>query len=202
MGGVDLRAAALLEELRAHVAGDERERASLERLVEFVSTAPDPLSRTASTSHVTGSAVVASPDGRTFLLVRHRRLGRWLQPGGHVDPEDASVQAAALREAREETGAADVEPVEDGGGILDVDVHPIPAFQDRPAHVHYDVRYLATSRSEAGPGEVEEVTGVAWLTLEESLARGVDESLARSLRKAIARLDGRPVVRPRPSSGA
>jgi hypothetical protein len=86
-----------------------------------------------------------------------------------------------------------VEPVEEaaGGGILDVDVHPIPAFEDRPAHVHYDVRYLATSRSEAGPGEVEEVTGVAWLTLEESLAHGVDDSLARSLRKAAARLSPR-----------
>jgi hypothetical protein len=75
-----------------------------------------------------------------------------------------------------------------GGGILDVVVHPIPAFKDRPAHVHYDVRYLATSRAEAGPGEEEEVTGVAWLTFEESLARGIDDSLARSLRKAATRL--------------
>jgi 8-oxo-dGTP pyrophosphatase MutT (NUDIX family) len=201
---MDPRAAALLAELQAHVPADETERASLARLREFVATAPDPLSRTASTSHVTGSAVVASPDGRAFLLVKHRRLGRWLQPGGHVDPEDASVRAAALREAREETGAPDVEPVEEGagGGILDVDVHPIPAFEDRPAHVHYDVRYLATSRSEAGPGEVEEVTGVAWLTLEESLAHGVDDSLARSLRKAAARLSPRgvtPVGSPAPS---
>ena len=185
---MDPRAAALLAELSAHATDGEAEAASLARLVEFVSTSPDPLSRTASTSHVTGSAVVASPDGRAFLLVRHRRLGRWLQPGGHVDSGDASVQAAALREAREETGAGDVAPVEDGRGILDVDVHPIPAFEDRPAHVHYDVRYLATSRSPAGPGEEEEVTGVAWLTLEESLARGVDDSLARSLRKAAARL--------------
>jgi 8-oxo-dGTP pyrophosphatase MutT (NUDIX family) len=188
MPSVDPRVQPLLAELRAHVPGDDAERASLARLVDFVSTAPDPLSRTASTSHVTGSAVVAAPDGRAFLLVKHRRLGRWLQPGGHVDPEDASVRAAALREAREETGAMDVQPVEDGRGILDVDVHPIPAFEDRPAHVHYDVRYLATSRSDAGPGEEEEVTGVAWLTLEESLARDVDASLARSLRKAAARL--------------
>lgn len=180
----------MLDELRAHRPADATERASLERLIDFVSTAPDPLSRTASTSHVTGSAVVASPDGRAFLLVRHRRLGRWLQPGGHVDPEDASVEAAALREAREETGAPDVEPVP--GGILDVDVHPIPAFEDRPAHVHYDVRYLATSRAEAGEGEVEEVTGVAWLTLEESVARGIDGSLARSLAKAGRRLSLSP----------
>jgi 8-oxo-dGTP pyrophosphatase MutT (NUDIX family) len=188
---VDPRAAALLDELRAYrleAEADDAERASLARLLEFVSTAPDPLSRTASTSHVTGSTVVAAPGGRAFLLVRHRRLGRWLQPGGHVDPEDASVRAAALREAREETGASDIEPIDDGKGILDVDVHPIPAFEDRPAHIHYDIRYLAISRSEAGPGEEAEVTAVAWLTLEESLARGVDASLARSLRKAATRL--------------
>jgi 8-oxo-dGTP pyrophosphatase MutT (NUDIX family) len=183
---VDVRAAALLSELHAHRPADETERASLDRLIAFVSSAPDPLSRSASTSHVTGSAVVASPGGDKFLLVRHRRLGRWLQPGGHVDPEDASVLAAALREAREETGAEDVEPA--AGGILDVDVHPIPAFEDRPAHVHYDVRYLATSRAPAGRGDEEEVTGVAWLTFEEALARGVDTSLARSLKKAAARL--------------
>lgn len=180
------RAAALLEELRVVEPADDAERASLAKLVEFVSNAPDPLSRAASTSHVTGSAVVAAPDGHAFLLICHRRLGRWLQPGGHVDPEDASVLAAALREAREETGAPDIAPVDDR--ILDVDVHPIPAFENRPAHVHYDVRYLATSSAEAGPGEEAEVSAVAWLTLEESLARGVDDSLARSLRKAQERL--------------
>jgi len=194
--GRDPRAAALLDELRAHEPADEVERASLERLIDFVSTAPDPLSRSASTSHVTGSAVVAAPDGRAFLLIRHRRLGRWLQPGGHVDPGDESVLAAALREAREETGAPDIRSA-DGGRILDVDVHPIPAFENRPAHVHYDVRYLATSEAEAGAGEVEEVTGVAWLTLEESLAHGVDESLARSLRKAEKRLEPGTVKSPR-----
>jgi len=186
---VDDRAAALLTDLRAYqpvVEADEAARASLERTIRFVEESPDPLSRSASTSHVTGSAVVAAPDGGRFLLVRHRRLGRWLQPGGHVDPEDASVLAAALREAREETGAKDVEPAP--GGILDVDVHPIPAFEDRPAHVHYDIRYLATSRSPAGAGDEEEVTAVAWLTLEEALARAIDPSLTRSLRRATARL--------------
>jgi hypothetical protein len=63
---VDPRAAALLAELQAHVPADETERASLARLIEFVATAPDPLSRTASTSHVTGSAVVASRTGGRF----------------------------------------------------------------------------------------------------------------------------------------
>jgi 8-oxo-dGTP pyrophosphatase MutT (NUDIX family) len=186
---VDPRAAALLAELRAHPADDETERASLDRLIAFVSEAPDPLSRSASTSHVTGSAVVVSPDRERFLLVRHRRLGRWLQPGGHVDPEDASVLAAALREAREETGAQDVIPAP--GGLLDVDVHAIPAFEDRPAHIHYDVRYLATSRSTSLTAEESEVTSVAWLTLAEAVSRGIDASLERSLRKARTRSQAR-----------
>ena len=64
----------------------------------------DPFARDNPDGHVTGSAVVARPDGSAFLLVLHRKLGRWLQPGGHTEESDASVFGTALREAREETG--------------------------------------------------------------------------------------------------
>lgn len=183
---MDPRAQSLLAALRAHEPSNPEERSARDRMLAFVASRPDPFSR-AHPEHVTGSAVVAKPDGSAFLLVHHRRLARWLQPGGHTDPEDAGVLETALREAREETGAKDL-AVACGGRILDLDVHPIPAFENRPAHVHYDVRFLATSQDDAGPGEVEEVTGVAWFTLEEALAAGVDGSLSRSLRKAGALL--------------
>lgn len=180
--GVD-RTAALLRDLEAFEPPDEESKALLQTMLAFVRSAPDPLSRTSSTSHVTASAVIARPDGGAFLLIRHRKLEKWLQPGGHVDPQDASVFETALRESREETGVADLEPAL-GGRIFDVDVHRIPARGDQPGHVHYDVRHLLVSRAEAGTGQPEEVDGVAWCTLEEAIAKGVDGSLERSLRRA------------------
>ena len=152
-----------------------------------MTSAADPFSRENPQGHVTGSAVVARPDGSAFLLVHHRKLERWLQPGGHSDPEDRTVFDTALREVREETGA-DSLVAGNAGRVLDVDVHPIPARGSEPAHLHFDLRYLVVFQGEAGPGEPQEVSGIAWFSLEEALSAGVDESLARTLRKAAANL--------------
>jgi 8-oxo-dGTP pyrophosphatase MutT (NUDIX family) len=189
---MDPRAAALLRELELYApSASDSEKESLDAMLAFVSTASDPLSRTSSTSHVTGSAIIRRRIGGTFLLIHHRKLDRWLQPGGHVDPEDPSVLETALREAREETRATDLE-IDPAREIFDVDVHPIPARARRPAHIHYDVRYLFSAQAEALRGQPEEVRGVAWFSFEEALARGVDPSLARALRKALARFGGGP----------
>jgi 8-oxo-dGTP pyrophosphatase MutT (NUDIX family) len=192
-------AAALRERLAAYRAADASETGSLERIRELVRSAPDPFTRN-ERDHVTGSAVVARPNGTAFLLVHHRRLDRWLQPGGHVESADASVFETARREALEETGLRRwEEPI--GERILDVDVHPIPAKGDRPAHVHFDLRHLLTSTEDRLEVQAEEVRRAAWFTLEEALAAGVDSSLERALRKARTLLgdDGgtrRPTGRP------
>jgi 8-oxo-dGTP pyrophosphatase MutT (NUDIX family) len=179
----EARSLLLLETLRTHAPEDGRERESLEKIVRFIESTEDPFSRSTARGHVTGSAVVARPDGSAFLLVRHRKLERWLQPGGHADPGDRTVLETALREAREETGCGDLAPA-CGGRPIDVDVHSIPARAGEPAHLHFDVRYLLTGSERAGGGELAEVDGVAWFTLEEAIARGIDESLERTLRKA------------------
>lgn len=176
--------ARLLEELDQYVPGDKAEAASLAKIRDLLMRPPDPFTRK-ETEHVTASAVVTRPDGSAFLLVHHRRLDRWLQPGGHVEPEDESTLAAALREAREETGIPSFEtPLR--ARILDLDVHPIPAFPDRPPHVHFDLRYLATTRLDPPPHPSDEVLAARWFSLAEALAAGVDASLARALRKASA----------------
>ncbi|MCA1609696.1 MAG: NUDIX domain-containing protein [Acidobacteria bacterium] len=127
------------------------------------------------------------PDGSAFLLIHHRKFDRWLQPGGHSDPEDGTVFDTALREVREETGA-DALVAGNAGRLLDVDVHPIPARGSEPAHFHFDLRYLVVFQGEAGFGEPQEISGIGWFSLEEALRAGVDESLARTLRKAAATL--------------
>ena len=181
-----MTAATLRRELEAFTPSDDAERASLDRVRTLLETAADPFTR-AVPDHITGSAVVARPTGEAFLLVHHRRLGRWLQPGGHVEPEDASVFEAARREAREETGVGALD-APFGPRLLDVDVHPIPPRPDRPAHVHFDLRYLLTTSETRFAVQAEEVRRAAWFRLEEALAAGADASLERALRKARALL--------------
>jgi 8-oxo-dGTP pyrophosphatase MutT (NUDIX family) len=176
--------AELVAALDAFEASAPEELESLERLRRFVAADHDPFARANPVGHVTGSAVIARPDGSEFLLVHHRKLGRWLQPGGHTEESDASVYDAALREVREETGLADVAaPL--GRRIFDVDVHPIPATSKDPAHSHFDVRFLLTTDRDVDRAAAEDPKRpMRWRTLEEALSDGVDGSLERSLRKA------------------
>jgi len=170
----------LLADLDIHAATDEREGASLARIRDFVSVCPNAFSRANAEGHVTASAIVARPEDAAFLLVWHRKLKRWLQPGGHMEEADGSVFAAALREAREETGLEGFGfPI--GERILDVDVHPIPSRGPDPAHFHFDIRYLVTVSAVETASREEEIR---WFALSQALAAGIDESLARALRKA------------------
>jgi 8-oxo-dGTP pyrophosphatase MutT (NUDIX family) len=187
---------ALLEEVSAYMPSGEAERKSQAAILQLLRRAKDPFTRE-QTDHVTGSAVVARQDGSDFLMVFHRRLERWLQPGGHVEPEDVSVRETALREAREETGVTELD-IANEGRILDLDVHPIPATKKRPAHVHYDLRYLLTTRAAATVAEPLEIEKVAWFSLVQALAAGVDTSLERALRKAHRILGAAPSDPPSP----
>jgi 8-oxo-dGTP pyrophosphatase MutT (NUDIX family) len=178
-------AAALLRDLDSHTAADSLEQASLSRIREFVTRSPGAFSRANPEGHITASAVVTRREDPAFLLVWHRKLDRWLQPGGHMEDGDRSVLEAAVREAREETGLESFEfPL--GERILDMDVHPIPAHGPDPPHFHFDIRYVltATSTVAAAPDADE----IRWFTLPQAMAAGIDESLARALRKAAASL--------------
>jgi 8-oxo-dGTP pyrophosphatase MutT (NUDIX family) len=102
--------------------------------------------------HVTASAIVLHPDREAMALILHDALGMWLQPGGHIEPGDDGVVAAARREVAEETGLTGVIVT---GGAFHVDGHTIPVRGDEPAHDHYDVQYLfvaRTTRLVAGSG--------------------------------------------------
>lgn len=178
----------LREALGSHAASSPEEAEALDRIRGFLAKPADPFARDNPEGHITGSAVVARPDGSAFLLVHHRKLRRWLQPGGHTEEADASAFATALREAREETGISDLDaPL--GETILDVDVHPIPAHGRDAAHSHFDVRYLLTSsEAEHADNAEDPARPMRWMTLDEARSRGADGSLLRALEKARARL--------------
>ena len=137
----------------------------------------DPFDQHADPTHVTGSAIVVDADGR-ILLHRHKRLERWLQPGGHLDGGE-SPDAAAVREVLEETGLAARHPPV-GPLLIHVDVHEGPR-----GHVHLDLRYLLFADGSAAlapaPGESPDV---AWLEAEQATARG-DASVRAAVAAAI-----------------
>jgi 8-oxo-dGTP pyrophosphatase MutT (NUDIX family) len=169
----------LARTLAAHRPRDARERWSLGRVRALVAWLPAPLDETADPTHVTGSAVVLDGGGRV-LLHRHKRLGVWLQPGGHLDPGETPAQAA-VRETREETGVLASHP---GGepALVHVDLHEGPR-----GHVHLDLRYLLLAPSDEplapAPGESPEV---AWCTPEEAARRG-DVSVASAVAAGLTR---------------
>jgi 8-oxo-dGTP pyrophosphatase MutT (NUDIX family) len=186
MSGVETsgRRTDLLDALADYRPESAREAAILARFLAFLDRS-DPFFREDPAGHVTASAIVARPRGDLFLLVSHRKLGGWLQPGGHVEPDDSSVFEAALREVREETGLERLEsPL--GDSILDLDVHPIPAFGEDPPHLHYDVRFLLTSDEDNV-----RAPGAAWFVLNAVSRVDRDGSLDRAVRKAVSRLAAR-----------
>lgn len=130
--------------------------------MEFVQTTPDCFKRTHKAGHITGSAWLLNPDGTAALLTLHRKLGRWLQPGGHADG-DANPLRVALREAEEESGIIGIQPL--STAIFDVDIHRIPARPQagEPEHLHYDIRFLLRAPHETFTCSAES-EALAWWT--------------------------------------
>ncbi len=127
-------------------------------------------SRRTFPGHVTTSALVLDREGRRTLLIHHRALGRWLQPGGHYEPPD-ELAASALREAVEETGVSGlaVDPWHGGSGLpIDIDSHRIPARPERgePEHWHHDIRFVVRAEGSASlRPDAAEVHGADWRVL-------------------------------------
>ena len=155
------------------------------RALELVETG-DPTNRDRfSPGHFTASGLVASPDGSSLLLIHHRRLDRWLQPGGHIDPEDTSPIAAAAREVLEETGIT-TEPI--FPDLVDLDIHSIPPRAPEPAHEHFDLRFAlrALDADVIADDEVNDAVWVPWSQIE---SYAVDDSVIRGaagLRRACS----------------
>ncbi|HEX8700270.1 MAG TPA: NUDIX hydrolase [Myxococcaceae bacterium] len=173
--------------LARHVPTDDKEREDLERMRGFATQLERPFSRSQATAHFTGSAVVVDPRGERVVLLHHRKLERWLQPGGHADEADGgSMLATALREAREETGCR-VRLHPSAPCPLDIDIHRIPARKDEPDHLHLDVRFLLIADDpEALAYDPQESAGAQWLDWAAALERADELPLRRLLEKARA----------------
>jgi len=134
--------------------------------------------------HITGSAIVLSPDREKILLIDHKLMKMWLQPGGHWDPEEPDPWTAAKREAVEETAvelAEQLVPYGDAHMPLQIETHPIPARPDKnePEHYHHDFRYAFIAKSEELSHQEHEVAAAGWFTFDAPEAVNMQSALAK-----------------------
>ena len=170
----------LLDLLKRYHPWDGADAAQARRLREFVEANENCFDRSNLTGHVTGSTWLVDASGKRVLLTHHKKLGKWLQLGGHADG-NPDVLAVAMKEAREESGIEKIAPVSQQ--IFDLDIHPIPAHGTEPAHFHYDIRFALQA---AGAGDFivsEESRSLAWIEIEKIETLTEEESLLRMARK-------------------
>jgi 8-oxo-dGTP pyrophosphatase MutT (NUDIX family) len=175
--------AALRGAIAAAIPLDVAEAAMQTDMLIFLDRHVDSLFRTQQLGHFTASGWVVDLPSNSVLLIHHRKLDRWLQPGGHADG-DPNLMAVAQKEVFEETGLKTV-PLLDT--IFDLDIHEIPQRGLEPTHLHLDVRYLLTPEDGGKLQLNHEVKAARWvplpevatLTQERSLLRMVDKSLAQ-----------------------
>lgn len=135
-------------QLQTMKAADSLESADIRQAISLLAEHADFWQAENGRSHLTASCWVLSPSLDAILLLHHRKLDRWLQPGGHIEAHDNSWLEAALREAHEETGIESFQQLTPG--IFDFDIHTIPARGNIPQHQHYDARFLL----QAGQAEI------------------------------------------------
>ncbi len=175
----------LLELLHNHKGADAGESAMKEQMTAFVQNNDQCFDRELLMGHVTGSAWILDDSGQFVLLMHHRKLDKWFQPGGHCDG-DNDVLRVALKEAQEETGLNAIDIL--SNEIFDIDIHPIPERKGIPAHLHYDVRFLFSADKTLPLLVNEESNGLQWVELASVESLNDSESMMRMVRKTLRAL--------------
>lgn len=167
---------ALLAAVHDHAARRPDQADVAARFAAFIAAHPDCCERSLLEGHLTGSAWLVSRDGQRVLLTHHRKLGKWLQLGGHADG-DHDLARVALREAEEESGLRDlaVEPA-----IFDLDCHWIPPRKADAGHYHWDIRYVVRAKGDETFTVSDESHALAWREIAELVHEpGLDDSVRR-----------------------
>ncbi len=177
----------LRTQIASHTPLDATEAAHRQRMLCLtdagIAGGEDPLARSSfAPGHFTASSFVLDPELGSVLLILHAKLGFWMQPGGHIDPDDPCVLTAARREVGEETGLHELTPWPPAGevGFLDLDIHPIPGRRNEPAHEHFDLRFLFISATTALV-DCDEVRDARWVPLDRFETIRSDASVMRAV---------------------
>jgi 8-oxo-dGTP pyrophosphatase MutT (NUDIX family) len=133
--------------------------------------------------HFTASGFVLSPDRGSLLLILHAKLDRWLQPGGHIEVDDATIEAAVRREIAEETGLIEISRA--GAGLVRIDAHAIPPRGIEPRHIHIDLAMAFVADTDV-LGPLDEVLDARWVPHDDLGQYDVDEPVYGALRSLLA----------------
>ena len=150
-------------------------------MLSFIDNHTNHFSRTNHHGHFTGSAWIINPDKSKILMTHHKKIGKWLQLGGHADGE-SDLLKVSQREAVEESGINNFVTI--SNEIFDMDIHEIPAIGSDPKHLHYDIRFLL----EADPDKESltisnESHDVAWIPLDQIAHYNSEQSIMRMVDK-------------------
>jgi 8-oxo-dGTP pyrophosphatase MutT (NUDIX family) len=171
----------LLQEYRDQATDIEARDAFL----SFVDNNASCFKRSLEDGHITASAWIVDPERNQALLVLHKKLGLWLQPGGHCDGDPDVVQVAK-KEVEEETGLEEFRIFSEE--IFDLDIHEIPMWKSIPSHYHYDVRFLIYANSQQPLIPNDESNDLRWIDFSEVSKVAPDDSVIRLLEKARLKL--------------
>lgn len=172
----------LLTALDRYAVRYPAERTLVKRFAGFIRDNVHCFERSSVVGHVTGSAWIIDGPHERCLLTNHKKLNRWLQPGGHCDG-NGDIAAVALREAYEESGLTSLKLV--SSEIFDIDIHSIPARKAEPEHFHYDVRFLLECGCDENYVISEESHDLAWVPLVKVSNYSAEDSVLRMVQKTV-----------------
>ena len=173
----------LLQRLSDYQQKYPEENSVTEKFINFVNRDQECFDRENNFGHITGSAWLLDPSGEKALLTHHKKLGKWLQLGGHSDGDENTMRVAK-KEAQEESGIQEVYLID--GEIFDLDVHEIPARKTEPAHFHFDVRFLFQARKQDYVVS-DESNDLRWMSPDEARGLCPETSVQRMIDKWEAR---------------
>ena len=171
--------ASLRQLIENYCAGYPTEKTA-QSILSFLQADKNPFSRKNFHGHFTGSAWIVNPDKSKILMTHHKKIGKWVQLGGHADDEEDLLKVS-LREAKEESGLNNFVIL--SKEIFDMDIHEVPSIGSEPKHLHYDIRFLLEANPEESIIVSDESYDVAWIELDKIQQINSEDSIIRMVKK-------------------